>query len=907
MNIWLKVALGLLGTAVLVFVALAVTVTLIFEPNDYRPYLVDAVQDATGRSFQIEGDLGLTVFPCCSVSIGPSRLGNPPGFGDEAFAGVRAASLSMKLWPLLAHQRLEIGTVTLDGVELSLLRRADGRVNWSFDSASEAAPENPSTVTIEAETELGLAVDGVEVHDSQVSYRDEQSGQHFILSDIDVRTGAITDAPEGASAPAIPVEADVTLTDRSDGTGARIDLVTQLALDGDWVTALNTTLVIEASGARVPGGRAKATLTAERLKAWLADEPEVNVEALAAEIEALGARAWINGGGRVGSAVTELAGDFSVDETSPRALLHALAGEPYRPADDTALRSLAVRGRWGASDHSAAIEGLDLRLDDSHLTGALAVDDLTTLAGHLTLDLDRIDLDRYLATESKPAATPAAGGEPTRLPLDSLAGVRLDGKLRIGALRASGIDLDGVELTLARRDGKATVNASARALGGSVRLTGSGDVGAREPALAGTLTLADIAPRRLLAALDADVPTANPAVLAHFAGTSDWRLTSRDAALEHMHLTLDDSTFSGALRIIDFDTLASRLNMRVDRMNVDDYLAPEADDAAAAEADSEIPVDTLRGLDLRGRLHAGRLTVLGLSLGDVAADLIAQDGVLRLDPLTAALYGGTYQGSVVVDATGAKAKLTLDQQLTGVQAGQILGDLFGTDVLGGSLSLQLAGAGSGNTVSDLLRGLGGNLSFDLTDGVYRGTNLLYEVQRAKALFKKEAAPEKPAKMETPLRALALRGSMADGVLRTDQLNAETKGIRLSGKGGLNLLDLSLDYKLDAQVPEKGAAAAGLSELAGVAVPLTLSGPLTGPKVGVDVRQLAVASLRNKARDVLLDKLGGDTPAAPAEGEREAAAEEAKPPSNKELLKRSLRDLLKPREKDDAEPADSGKL
>ena len=80
MSTVLKAAAIAIAVVVALFAALIVAVTVLVEPNDYRPYIVDAVEDATGRAFTLEGDLGLTLLPCCSVSLGEAALAAPEGF-----------------------------------------------------------------------------------------------------------------------------------------------------------------------------------------------------------------------------------------------------------------------------------------------------------------------------------------------------------------------------------------------------------------------------------------------------------------------------------------------------------------------------------------------------------------------------------------------------------------------------------------------------------------------------------------------------------------------------------------------------------------------------------------------------------------------------------------------------------
>jgi len=102
-KLW-KILIGIVATIVVVLVGLAVAVALIFEPNDYRPWIVDTVEQSTGRQLALEGDLDLTLFPCCAVAVGPATLSNPKGFPEEAFAQLDGAALSLRIWPLIVRR-----------------------------------------------------------------------------------------------------------------------------------------------------------------------------------------------------------------------------------------------------------------------------------------------------------------------------------------------------------------------------------------------------------------------------------------------------------------------------------------------------------------------------------------------------------------------------------------------------------------------------------------------------------------------------------------------------------------------------------------------------------------------------------------------------------------------------------
>ena len=126
------------GAIVLLLVVVAVAVSLLFDPNDYKDDITAAVQNATGRQLTLDGDLELAVFPTIRIAVGVASLSNAPGFGDEPMARIGSATLSVAVLPLLS-QRIQIRQARLEGLELNLARNRSGANNWQ-DLGGSAAP-----------------------------------------------------------------------------------------------------------------------------------------------------------------------------------------------------------------------------------------------------------------------------------------------------------------------------------------------------------------------------------------------------------------------------------------------------------------------------------------------------------------------------------------------------------------------------------------------------------------------------------------------------------------------------------------------------------------------------------------------------------------------------------------------
>jgi AsmA protein len=382
-------------------------------------------------------------------------------------------------------------------------------------------------------------------------------------------------------------------------------------------------------------------------------------------------------------------------------------------------------------------------------------------------------------------------------------------------------------------------------------------------------------------------------------------------------VVLDDTRIAGSLsqELLPEGSKATprtRFDLTLDVLNADRYLEPDAatpakgaDKKTGKAPPTEIPAETLRGLNLEGRARIGRLTIDGMQLADVDVTSKAAGGRVQLEPVGAKLYGGSFGGAIRLDATGPKTRLTLDQDVSGVNFGALLTDFADVRNITGTMSLKIDGTATGSTDDELLENLAGNLAFTLADGVYQGMDVWYEIRKAWALLKSTPAPARAEPEQTPINALELAGKISNGKLRTDRFNAEIPFLRVSGDTTVDLIKGSLDSKLTALVFEKPVFGddTSLADLENVRIPLTITGPVGDPKVRVDLSKMWKGALKETARETIRDKLfeklglgqpatgtppAGDQP--PAEGEDVAPAEQ----KMEDPLKKALDNLFRPK-------------
>jgi uncharacterized protein involved in outer membrane biogenesis len=141
------------------------------DVESYKPSLVEAVKDATGRELVIDGPMKLSVFPVPRVSAQQVHFANAVGATGAQMIDVRWIGASPS-WLALLMGRVEIGRVTLYQPSIVLETDANGVPNWQFQPGAGAA--QPAGAPAAG---FHLAVGELRIVQGTISYTNPQSGQ----------------------------------------------------------------------------------------------------------------------------------------------------------------------------------------------------------------------------------------------------------------------------------------------------------------------------------------------------------------------------------------------------------------------------------------------------------------------------------------------------------------------------------------------------------------------------------------------------------------------------------------------------------------------------------------------------------------------------------------------------------
>ena len=377
------------------------------------------------------------------------------------------------------------------------------------------------------------------------------------------------------------------------------------------------------------------------------------------------------------------------------------------------------------------------------------------------------------------------------------------------------------------------------------------------------IKIAAFSPRSLMHLFDVSPPeTADPSVLSSLAIEAQADIRESHASLTDVSIKLDDTTFTGGLTVPFDMTERHLLDMRADSIDLNRYMAPPEDGATGDEGESapvEIPVDLIKPLNARGGLKIGSVLLGGLELEQVDLNLQTSDGRMRLHPMTAGLFGGNYSGDVSIDVSGPVPVLSMNESVQGVDLARLALAMFEQENISGTMSGNFKLSGRGQDMVEVQRTLDGNLSFELKDGTYEGTDIWYEMRRARAVIKKETPPEPVLPARTKFSSVTATGVVTDGVMSNDDFVADLPFMQLTGNGDVDLPAGTVDYNLRARVYKKpevmeDATAEEIEDFTKTVIPLKVSGPLTAPKVRPDIEELLRTRVEEEVKEKLQDKL-----------------------------------------------------
>ena len=426
---WMVVAVSAL---VVLLAAAVLLLPHVVKVQKYKPQIEKIASDALGRPLVLGGEIKLSLFPWVGVSLTDVRLENPPGFREKDFLTVQSFDVRVKLLPLLTRN-VQVKRLALEKPRIFLERLKNGRGNWEGfggqkdKKAAGKREHRKSSAAGEGTSIASLAVGEISISDGLIRWEDHASAETRKVAALNVRVRDVSlDKPIHLELSAMAEGRPVSVTGDVGPFGN---------VPGQGTIPLD--VVVEAL---------------DRLK--LKIKGKVFNLASKAEFDLL----------------------LEVAPFSLRKLFASLERVfPVQTADPKVLNLLEMRARitGGAAD-IAVSEGV-VKLDDSRLACTARVSEFSRPNIQCSLELDQLDVDRYLPPAAEKAAPPATGeksgpvvkktgkkpeeaGKASaaehKFDYTPLRRLLLDSACRIGKLKVHGLQLENVVLKVTGTGGR---------------------------------------------------------------------------------------------------------------------------------------------------------------------------------------------------------------------------------------------------------------------------------------------------------------------------------------------------------------------------------------------------------------------------------------------------------------------
>jgi AsmA protein len=487
------------GGLVLVVGGVVAYIAATFNPNSYKPQVIQMVKDKKQRDLKLDGDIKLKFWPSIGADLGKISLSEFKS--DKEFAAVDSLRVSLKLMPLLS-KKLVVDEVEVRGVRAAIVKFKDGRMNIDDLLSKDEKKQE----------QFEFDIDHVAVENAALTYRDEAQGAQYALSNVNLKTGRI--------APNVPGTIDLSMTVK--GNKPAIDLgialktkltfdleqqvfsLQDMGLETKGAAADLKNLNLKASGSVVAKLKS-GELTTDKLAVAMTgvsgkdnldiklDAPKLQItkdkatgdkvtvaakitnpqgvtqanvvlpgiEGTAAAFKAAGMTLDLDikqGDQTIKGKVTSpLSGNFQTQQISlPQLSVNITATGPNLPG----------KSITGSLNGSASVNGskqqvqanLAGKVSDSTIKALISVNGFAPPGVTFDVDIDQLDLDKYAPQGGGAQAGAGGGGADKPIDLTGLRALRANGKLRIGSLKMSNLKASNVRLDFKANGGRVEVS-----------------------------------------------------------------------------------------------------------------------------------------------------------------------------------------------------------------------------------------------------------------------------------------------------------------------------------------------------------------------------------------------------------------------------------------------------------------
>lgn len=468
--------LAIVLAAIALIIGLGIAyLSFVLDPNQFKSQLIELVKNKKHRDLSIDGNIQLNFFPKLGVSLEKIKLSEFES--STQFAALDRAQVSLALLPLLQKQ-IVIDKVSLHGMQLRYQRDAEGKSN-----IDDLIKQEPTTKEAESANvpnkQMRFDIEGIDIAQSSFEIDDQKSELKGRIQNLSLNTGKIGDKNK------TPVKLSAQFQFDKPKAEAKVEINTQLRFDieqksldlQDLKTQITgklgsnpVDLQIDAAALYLSPSESKSDQI--KLSAKLGGTQELNAQILlnkllmqdkTINIAELSVQAQSKQAGASKQVDLKSSVKMALDTQILQLPQLAIQIKLNDPKLAQAEIVVPITGQISANLKDKSLDTkLDAKFDETKLQTAVQVQNFSNPAINFKVDIDKLNLDRYIKNSSEPAK--ADNSKEEDLNLAALKSLKLDGLIRIGALQVKNLKINQVHLPLKADQGKIVMNSIAAQL-----------------------------------------------------------------------------------------------------------------------------------------------------------------------------------------------------------------------------------------------------------------------------------------------------------------------------------------------------------------------------------------------------------------------------------------------------------
>ncbi len=649
----------------MVLILTIVLAYLFLDERQLKPAIEKMLSGAIGCSVTLGEELDFSLFPWVGVSVSDLKLENPEGFKEKQILTANSFKVKVKLLPLFSG-KLQVGRLVLDSPRLILERNRDGRLNLReigspLKNAVAETPEEKESMGMADFSLISFNMTEVAVTNGSIIWIDHLKGERYSITGLTFR---LSDISLGQP---IPFVLSGRFKEHS------------VVLEGNF------------------GPLEKESITKKiplDVSVRVLEQLEIKIQG---EIKNLDKNPQF-----------ELAVQSS--PFSPRKLMAGLGLDfPLQTSDPETFNRIVLKAEFEGDSRNRLISSGEIDIDESRLIYSFNAADISRPDMTFDVDLDWIDLNRFLPVEDKKEPPEprikegASGSQKEKADFSFLRRADFDGSIKVGRIRIKNLILEDTLIKISGKDNRIDFDLvkTACPTAGIKEKTSEGAIVQvpfkinmygkikdldTNPQVALTVQATPFSPRKLMSGLGLDFPfkTSDPEAFTRIALRADFKGDFEKRLVSSGEVELDGSILRYSFNAVDISRPDMTFDIDLDRIDLDRLLPPGEkgrSDENGTEPETlnsnqvKAEPSFLHQSEIKGSVKAGQIKLKNLLMHDFLAKVSVTKGNITLNLERMECLGARAKGTFSADLTKQFPNIQFNYKVKQIQIERFLNGL----------------------------------------------------------------------------------------------------------------------------------------------------------------------------------------------------------------------------------------